>query len=71
MKINTKDIRSIEVIQKPDGKYFRIGYAKKQGPAKKAKGKVKETWRNNTVKTIIIAAAAVIAYNLLRTMAGM
>ena len=29
MKIETSQIRSLETIEKPDGKYMRIGYVKR------------------------------------------
>ena len=35
MKIDTSQIRSLETIEKPDGKYTRIGYVKRPSLAKR------------------------------------
>ena len=32
MKIDLRDIRSIQRIERPDGTYYRIGYVKRSGP---------------------------------------
>ena len=36
MKIDPRDIRSIQRIERPDGAYYRIGYVKRSGPLGKA-----------------------------------
>ena len=71
MKIDPKDIRSIEVIQKPDGRYFRIGYAKKQDPKGRAEKAIKQAWHNNTVKITVTALATVVAYSLFKAAIGL
>ena len=59
MKIETSEIRSLETIEKPDGKYIRIGYVKRPSPAKRMREGTKRVagnlWKRPAVKTVIIA----------------
>ena len=75
MKIDTKQILSLEIIEKPDGKYNRIGYIKRPSPAKRMKEGTKRVarkfWKDQVVKTVIIAITATVIFNLITRLAGM
>ena len=75
MKIDLKLIRSLEVIQKPDGRYIRIGYVKPEDRLEKAKNKIRErisqARQNKLVKTITFAVVATVLYHVTKNMMGM
>ena len=69
VKIDIRQIRSLETIEKPDGKYIRIGYVKRPSPAKQmregTKSAARNLWQRPVVKTVIIAIAAAVIFNLI------
>lgn len=69
VKIDIRQIRSLETIEKPDGKYTRIGYVKRPSPAKQmregTKSAARNLWQRPVVKTVIIAIAAAVIFNLI------
>ena len=75
MKIDTSQIRSLETIEKPDGKYMRIGYVKRPSPAKRMREGTKRVarnfWKRPVVKTVIIAITATVIFNLITRLAGL
>ena len=75
MKIETSQIRSLETIEKPDGKYIRIGYVKRPSPAKRMRERTKRVarnlWKRPAVKTVIIAITATVIFNLITRLAGL
>ena len=75
MKIDTSQIRSLETIEKPDGKYIRIGYVKRPSPAKRMRERTKRVtrnlWKGPMVKTVIIAITATVIFNLITRLAGL
>ena len=75
MKIDTSQIRSLETIEKPDGKYKRIGYVKRPSPAKRMRERTKSVtrnlWKHTMVKTVIIAITASVIFELVTRLAGL
>ena len=75
MKIDSSLIRSVEVVNKPDGRYIRIGYVKPESSISKAWRKtredVKRAWRNEIIRTIATATTMVVLLELIKAMAGM
>ena len=76
MKIDTSQIRSLETIEKPDGKkYTRIGYVKRPSPAKRMREGTKRVtrnfWQHPTVKTVTIAITATVIFNIITRLAGL
>ena len=75
MKIDTSQIRSLETIEKPDGKYTRIGYVKRPSLAKRMRKRTKRVagnlWQRPVVKTVIIAIAATVIFELITKLAGL
>ena len=75
MKIETSQIRSLETIEKPDGKYMRIGYVKRPSPAKRMRERTKRVtrnlWKRPMVKTVIIAITASVIFELITRLAGL
>ena len=75
MKIDTSQIRSLETIEKPDGKYIRIGYVKRPSPAKQMRERTKRVtrnlWKRPMVKTVIIAITASVIFELITRLAGL
>ena len=75
MKIDTSQIRSLETIEKPDGKYTRIGYVKRPSPAKRMREGTKRVtrnlWKHTMVKTVIIALTASVIFELVTRLAGL
>ena len=76
MKIDTSQIRSLETIEKPDGKkYTRIGYVKRPSPAKRMREGTKRVtrnfWQRPTVKTVTIAITATVIFNIITRLAGL
>ena len=75
MKIDTKQIRSLETIVKPDGRYTRIGYVKRPSPAKRMREGTKRVtrnfWQRPTVKTVTIAITATVIFNIITRLAGL
>ena len=75
MKIDTSQIRSLETIEKPDGKYTRIGYVKRPSPAKRMREGTKRVtrnlWKHTMVKTVIIAITASVIFELVTRLAGL
>ena len=75
MKIETSQIRSLETIEKPDGKYMRIGYVKRPSPAKRMRERTKRVtrnlWKRPMVKTVIIAITATVIFELITRLAGL
>ena len=75
MKIDTSQIRSLETIEKPDGKYIRIGYVKRPSLAKRMRERTKRVagnlWQRPVVKTVIIAIAATVIFELITRLAGL
>ena len=76
MKIDTSQIRSLETIEKPDGKkYTRIGYVKRPSPAKRMRKGTKRIagniWKRPAVKTVIIAITASVIFELITRLAGL
>ena len=69
VKIDIRQIRSLETIEKPDGKYMPIGYVKRPSPAKQTregtKSAARNLWQRPVVKTVIIAIAAAVIFNLI------
>ena len=69
VKIDIRQIRSLETIEKPDRKYMRIGYVKRPSPAKQmregTKSAARNLWQRPVVKTVIIAIAAAVIFNLI------
>ena len=74
-KIDTSQIRSLETIEKPDGKYIRIGYVKRPSPAKRMRERTKRVarnlWQRPVVRTVIIAITATVIFNLITRLAGL
>ena len=75
MKIDTSQIRSLETIEKPDGKYVRIGYVKRPSPAKRMRERTKRVagnlWQRPVVKTVIFAITATVIFELITRLAGL
>ena len=75
MKVDLKLIRSLEIIQKPDGRYIRIGYVKPESQMENTKEQIRErisrAWRNRVVKTTVIAIAAAVLYHMTKNLTGM
>ena len=75
MKVDLKNIRSLEIIQKPDGRYIRIGYVKPESQMENTKEQMRErisrAWRNRVVKTTVIAIAAAVLYHMTKNLTGM
>ena len=69
MILNTSQIRSVEIIEKEDGKYCRIGYVKKTRPMAGTTSKLGEfrqrLWKRPVVKTIVIATAMAVLANII------
>ena len=75
MKIETSQIRSLETIENPDGKYIRIGYVKRPSPVKRMREGTRRVagklWKRPAVKTVIIAITATVIFNLITRLAGL
>ena len=75
MKIDTRQIRSLETIEKPDGKYVRIGYVKRPSLAKRMRERTKRVagnlWQRPVVKTVIFAITATVIFELITRLAGL
>ncbi len=86
MKIDPRDIRSIQRIERPDGAYYRIGYVKRSGPLGKAGARMRagmgrtgttpgagmrKLWSNPVMKTITMGAAAAVIYNVIMAVVRM
>ena len=75
MKIDLKLIRSLEVTQKPDGRYIRIGYVKPESRLEIAKNQIRErisqARQSKPVKTIIFAVIATVLYHVMNNLMGM
>ena len=75
MKIDTSQIRSLETIEKPDGKYIRIGYVNRPGPVKRMRERTKRVagnlWKRPAVKTVVIAMTVAVIFELIIRLAGL
>ena len=75
MKIDTNQIRSLETIEKPNGKYIRIGYVKRPSLAKRMRERTKRVagnlWQRPVVKTVIFAITATVIFELITRLAGL
>ena len=75
MTIDSSLIRSVEIVNKPDGRYIRVGYVKPESSMSKAwrktRDNVKRTWRNEIIRTMATATTMVVLLELIKAMAGM
>lgn len=69
MKLDTSRIRSMEILEKPDGRYIRIGYVKKTRPMSGTTSRLGEfrqgLWKRPVVKVIVASTAAAILANII------
>ena len=75
MKIHTSQIRSLETIEKSDGKYLRIGYVNRPNPVKRMRERTKRVtgnlWKHPVVKTVVIAITVAVSFELITRLIGL
>lgn len=69
MKLDVSQIRSLEIVERPDGKYVRVGYVKRATPGagllSRMDGVRQGLWKRPVVKTIVIATAMAVLANII------
>ena len=74
MKVDISRIRSVGVVEKPDGRYCRIELVKREPAAAKAMTGLSQVtrkmWANPWAKAAIIAIAAVTLFNIFLRILG-
>ena len=75
MRIDSSLIRSVEIVNKTDGRRIRVGYVKPESSMSKEWRKtgdnIKRAWRNEIIRTMTTAATMVVLLELIKAMAGM
>ena len=63
MKINTDRITKVELVTRPDGKYWRIEMEKPPSLIARAKRNIVKLWESPTGRTVIISIGAAVLLN--------
>ena len=86
MKIDTSQIRGLQVVERPDGRYLKVRYVSRPNLAERiwagagrtvrkpwdgTRKTTRKLWKNQVVKTIIIATVIAAIFNIATTIAAM